>query len=59
MLALHLLQNFMVCVNTLLMLQREQSGPMESLGTDEGRAVTTLFLGRVNFYGTFQFGMTA
>jgi TnpA family transposase len=60
MLALHLLQNCMVYVNTL-MLQRVLGEPiwLERMGTNERRAMTPLFWGHVNPYGTFQLDMTA
>ena len=60
MLGLHLLQNCMVYVNTL-MLQRVLSEPiwLERMGTNERRAMTPLFWGHVNPYGTFQLDMTA
>ena len=55
MLALHLLQNCMVYVNTL-MLQRVLGEPiwLERMGANEQRALTPLFWGHVNPYGTFQ-----
>ena len=60
MLALHLLQNCMVYVNTL-MLQRVLGEPiwLERMGANERRAMTPLFWGHVNPYGTFQLDMTA
>ena len=60
MLALHLLQNCMVYVNTL-MLQRVLGEPiwLERMGANEQRALTPLFWGHVNPYGTFQLDMTA
>ena len=60
MLALHLLQNCMVYVNTL-MLQRVLAEPtwLERMGANERRALTPLFWGHVNPYGTFQLDMTA
>ena len=60
MLALHLLQNCMVYVNTL-MLQRVLGEPiwLERMGANEQRAMTPLFWGHVNPYGTFQLDMTA
>jgi len=59
MLALHLLQNCMVYVNTL-MLQRVLGEPiwLERMGTNERRAMTPLFWGHVNPYGTFQLDMS-
>jgi len=59
MLALHLLQNCMVYVNTL-MLQRVLGEPfwLEHMGASEQRALTPLFWGHVNPYGTFQLDMT-
>ncbi len=49
MLALHLLQNCMVYVNTL-MLQRVLGEPirLERMGTNERRGMTPLFWGDVN-----------
>jgi len=60
MLALHLLQNCMVYVNTL-MLQRVLGEPiwLERMGNNERRAMTPLFWGHVNPYGTFRLDMTA
>ena len=60
MLALHLLQNCMVYVNTL-MLQRVLGEPiwLERMGVNERRGMTPLFWGHVNPYGTFQLDMTA
>jgi hypothetical protein len=60
MLGLHLLQNCMVYVNTL-MLQRVLGEPiwLERMGANERRAMTPLFWGHVNPYGTFQLDMTA
>ena len=60
MLALHLLQSCMVYVNTL-MLQRVLGEPiwLERMGTSERRAMTPLFWGHVNPYGTFQLDMNA
>jgi len=60
MLALHLLQNCMVYVNTL-MLQRVLGEPnwLERMGANERRAMTPLFWSHVNPYGTFQLDMTA
>ena len=50
----------MVYVNTL-MLQRVLGEPiwLERVGTNERRAMTPLFWGHVNPYGTFQLDMTA
>ena len=60
MLALRLLQNCMVYVDTL-MLQRMLGEPiwLERMDANERRAMTQLFWGHVNPYGTFQLGMTA
>src|SRR5215218_1055488 len=60
MLALHLLQNCMVYVNTL-MLQRVLGEPiwLERMGANERRGMTPLLWGHVNPYGTFQLDMTA
>jgi hypothetical protein len=60
MLALHLLQNCMVDVNTLI-LQRVLGEPiwLERMGTNERRAMTPLFWGHVNPYGTFQLDIAA
>jgi hypothetical protein len=58
--ALRLLQNCMVYVDTL-MLQRMLGEPiwLERMGANERRAMTQLFWGHVNPYGTFQLDMTA
>ena len=55
MLALHLLQNCMVYVNTL-MVQRVLGEPiwMKHMGAPEQRALTPLFWGHVNPYGTLR-----
>ena len=60
MLALHLLQNCMVYVNTL-MVQRVLGEPiwLKHMGATEQRALTPLFWGHVNPYGTFRLDMTA
>ena len=60
MLALHLLQNCMVYVNTL-MVQRVLGEPvwLEHIGVTEQRALTPLFWSHVNPYGTFRLDMTA
>jgi TnpA family transposase len=60
MLALHLLQNCMVYVNTL-MVQRVLGEPiwLKHIGATEQRALTPLFWGHVNPYGTFRLDMTA
>jgi TnpA family transposase len=60
MLALHLLQNCMVYVNTL-MVQRVLGEPiwLERMGVTEQRALTPLFWNHVNPYGTFRLDMTA
>lgn len=60
MLSLHLLQNCMVYVNTLL-IQRVLGEPVwvDRLGPAEQRALTPLFWGHVNPYGIFQLDMTA
>lgn len=60
MMALHLLQNCMVYVNTL-MLQRVLGEPiwLQRMGANERRGMTPLFWGHVNPYGTFQLDMTA
>jgi hypothetical protein len=59
-LGLHLLQNCMVCVNTL-MLQRVLGEPiwLERMGANERQAITPLFWGHVSPYGIFQLDMTA
>ncbi len=58
--ALHLLQNCMVYVNTL-MVQRVLGEPiwLKHMGVTEQRALTPLFWGHVNPYGTFRLDMTA
>jgi hypothetical protein len=60
MLGLHLLQNCMVYVNTLI-LQRVLGEPiwLERMGANERRAMTPLFWGHVNPYGIFQLDMSA
>ncbi len=60
MLSLHLLQNCMVYVNTL-MIQRVlgESAWMARMGPDERRGLTPLAWGHVNPYGTFHLDMTA
>ena len=60
MLSLHLLQNCMIYVNTL-MIQRVLSEPIwaERMGPNERRGVTPLAWGHVNPYGTFRLDMTA
>jgi TnpA family transposase len=60
MLALHLLQNCMVYVNTL-MVQRVLGEPicLKHIGVTEQRALRPLFWGHVNPYGTFRLDMTA
>ena len=58
MLSLHLLQNCMVYVNTL-MIQRVLGEPIwvERMGPAERRGLTPLFWGHVNPYGLFQLDM--
>ena len=58
-LSLHLLQNCMVFVNTL-MIQRILGEPIwaERMGTAERRGLTPLAWGHVNPYGTFRLDMT-
>lgn len=60
MLSLHLLQNCMVYVNTL-MIQRVLAEPawMARMGPDERRGLTPLGWGHVNPYGKFHLDMTA
>ncbi len=60
MLSLHLLQNCMVYVNTL-MIQRVLAEPawMARMRPDERRGLTPLGWGHVNPYGTFHLDMTA
>jgi len=60
MLSLHLLQNCMVYVNTI-MLQRVLDDPAweQRMGPNERRGMTPLFWGHVNPYGTFQLDMDA
>jgi hypothetical protein len=59
MLSLHLLQNCMIYVNTL-MFQRVLSEPIWAgrMGPDERRGMTPLAWGHVNPYGTFRLDMT-
>ena len=58
MLSLHLLQNCMVYVNTL-MIQRVLGEPIwvDRMGPAERRGLTPLFWGHVNPYGLFQLDM--
>jgi len=58
MLSLHLLQNCMIYVNTL-MFQRVLSEPIWAgrMGPDERRGITPLAWGHVNPYGTFRLDM--
>ena len=58
-LSLHLLQNCMVFVNTL-MIQRVLGDPIwvERMGAAERRGLTPLTWGHVNPYGTFRLDMT-
>jgi len=58
MLSLHLLQNCMIYVNTL-MIQRVLSEPIWTgrMGPDERRGMTPLAWGHVNPYGTFRLDM--
>ncbi len=60
MLSLHLLQNCMIYVNTLVM-QRVLSEPIwaERMGPDGRRGMTPLTWGHANPYGTFRLDMTA
>ena len=58
MLSLHLLQNCMIYVNTL-MIQRVLSEPiwMKCMGAAERRGLTPLAWGHVNPYGAFHLDM--
>ena len=60
MLSLHLLQNCMVYVNTL-MIQRVLAEPawMARMGPYERHGLTPLGWGHVNPYGTFRLDMSA
>jgi TnpA family transposase len=60
MLCLHLLQNCMVYVNTLL-VQRVLGEPVwvDRMGATERRALTPLFWGHINPYGIFRLDMAA
>ena len=60
MLSLHLLQNCMIYVNTL-MIQRVLGEPIWAgrMGPDERRGMTPLAWGHVNPYGTFRLDMNA
>jgi Tn3 transposase DDE domain len=60
MLALHLLQNAMVYINTL-MIQRVLSEPawMGRLTTEDFRALMPLLYGHLSPYGTFVLDMTS
>ena len=57
---LHLLQNCMVYVNTLL-VQRVLGEPVwvDRMGATERRALTPLFWGHINPYGAFRLDMAA
>ncbi len=59
MLSLHLLQNCMVFVNTL-MIQRVLSEPvwMKCMGATERRGLTPVAWGHVNPYGAFHLDMS-
>lgn len=59
MLSLHLLQNCLVYVNTL-MIQRVLGEPIwaERMGVAERRGLTPLAWGHVNPYGLFRLDMT-
>jgi TnpA family transposase len=54
-LALHLLQNCLILVNTILVERTiEQEGLFEKLSFEDLRALTPLFYGHINPYGLFQ-----
>ena len=59
MLSLHLLQNCLVYINTL-MIQRVLGEPIwvERMGAAERRGLTPLSWGHVNPYGAFRLDMT-
>jgi len=55
MLSLHLLQNCLILINTLLLEQTiERQNMLEQLSPEDMRALTPLFHGHVNPYGLFE-----
>jgi hypothetical protein len=58
MLALHLLQNALIYINTLMVQQVLSSGDWEArLTVEDRRGMTPLFHGHINPYGTFHLDM--
>ena len=58
MLSLHLLQNCLILINTLLLEQTiEQRNMLENLSPEDMRALTPLFYGHVNPYGLFELNL--
>jgi TnpA family transposase len=57
-LSLHLLQNCLILINTLLLEQTiEQRNMLEKLSPEDIRALTPLFYGHVNPYGLFELNL--
>jgi len=55
MLSLHLLQNCLILINTLLLERTiEERNMLEKLNPEDTRALTPLFYGHVNPYGLFE-----
>jgi TnpA family transposase len=55
MLSLHLLQNCLILINTLLLERTiEQRNMLEEMSPEDMRALTPLFYGHVNPYGLFE-----
>ena len=55
MLSLHLLQNCLILINTLLLERTiDQHNMLENLSPEDMRALTPLFHGHVNPYGIFE-----
>jgi hypothetical protein len=54
-LCLHLLQNCLILVNTIMVERTiEEQGMLEKLSTEDLRAITPLFHAHINPYGLFQ-----
>ena len=57
-LSLHLLQNCLILINTLLLERTiEQRNMLEELSPEDMRALTPLFYGHVNPYGLFELNL--